>query len=197
MYKKIASIASGARIVRITDAHTVNDLKNALRGGGLFGEKQAVIFEDVCANDEMRAILTPTLSSLCDSEETFFVLEEKPNAELSRTLKKYAHEYVVHSTKKQAEDKTIFALTNALRGKNKKALWIGYQCELLKGVAPEAIHGVLFWGAKDMLLRAQARSAEQCRGAELVALLAELPHEARRSGVELEYALEQFVLSGM
>ena len=39
-----------------------------------------------------------------------------------------------------------------------------------------------------------AKSKERAK--KLIALLAELPHETRRRGVELEYALERFVLSG-
>jgi hypothetical protein len=70
----------------------------------------------------------------------------------------------------------------------------------LRDEAPEAIHGVLFWGAKDMFLKSlpagrQDASAEHERAGTLVAELSELPHEARRRGFDLEYALERYILS--
>ena len=63
--------------------------------------------------------------------------------------------------------------------------------EIAKGGAPEAIHGVLFWGAKDAFLKSGGTDA---RIRQLVADLAALPHEARRRGEDMEYALERFIL---
>ena len=91
----------------------------------------------------------------------------------------------------------MFALANALRRADKKALWVGYQRELAKGGAPEAILGVLFWAAKDMFIKSKEGTRESNRAKKLVAELAELPHEARRNGFDLEYALERFVLSAI
>jgi hypothetical protein len=58
------------------------------------------------------------------------------------------------------------------------------------------LHGTLFWAAKQMVLKPRGAS-DSLRGKKLVAELAALPHEARRSGEDLEYALERFVLSGV
>ena len=89
---------------------------------------------------------------------------------------------------------TVFRLADALRAGNKKALWVGYQRELQHGAAPEALHGVLFWAAKDMVLKSSG-SAQKSHAKNLIAELATLPHEARRQGEDLEYALERFILS--
>ena len=77
---------------------------------------------------------------------------------------------------------------------DKKKLWVGYQQELSLGNATEAIHGTLFWGVKQALLNARDAQNVQ-RSKRLLAELAELPHESRRHGEELEYALERFILS--
>ena len=95
----------------------------------------------------------------------------------------------LHAPAKKKDD-SIFGLANALQRGKKKELWIGYQKELAVGKSPEAIHGVLFWAAKQALLR----NVRDARARELVAKLAELPHESRRRGLELEYSLELFVL---
>lgn len=191
----IEKVASKAEIMRITDAHTIDDLKAALRGGGMFGGKRVLVFENVCVNLELGEILLENLERLSKSDEDVFIFEEKPLAELRKKLEKYAEKVEKFDAPKKERDASIFVMANALRAADKKALWVGYMKEIAKGSAPEAVHGVLFWAAKDMLLRSKLASPEHTRGQKLIASLAELPHEARRRGEDLEYALERFVLS--
>ena len=190
--KKVAT--KGTEVIRITDAHTIADLKSALEGAGMFGGVRTVVLEGVWGNEEMHVVAEGSLQRMRDSDEHFFIFEEKLDAATRKTIEKYAEDSKKFDAVKQKESNTIFALANALRSRDKKALWVSYQRELA-GSAPEAIHGVLFWGAKQALLAARgAKDIE--RAQKLVAHLAELPHESRRRGVELEYALERFVLSG-
>lgn len=195
MGKEVARISKNARVVRITDANTVADLQASLQGGGLFGEKRVVILEGVALNEEMQGVLFQSLEMIQKSAEPFFIFETSPIADVRRTIEKHAANAKRYDAPKKEKDNSIFALTNAMRRADKKALWVGYQKELVKGAAPEAIHGVLFWGAKDMLLKSKEGTAENSRAKKLVAELAELPHEARRNYFDLEYALERFVLS--
>ena len=196
MQVQIERIAkSGADIVRISDANTVDDLKTSLMGGGMFGGARVVVLEGVLDNEEMREIFFEELVTIKASSDAFFLFQEKVDAATRRQIEKYAETSEKFDAPKKGEGgTTIFALANALRRADKKALWVGYQQELADDVAPEAIHGVLFWGAKDMLLKATNES-ERVRAKGLVARLTELPHEARRNGEDLEYALERFVLS--
>jgi DNA polymerase III delta subunit len=195
MNAAIARAAGKSTVVRISDAHTVADLEMALRGAGMFDTTRVVVFDSVCANEEMRAILLDALPRISKSPDAFFLLEEKPDAQTKRTIEKYAEKTEKFDAVAQKKENFIFALANALRRGDKKTLWLGYQRELAAETAPEAIHGVLFWGAKDMLLKSRPASAERRRAEQLIAELAELPHEARRKGVELEYALEALILS--
>lgn len=185
-------------VVRITDAHTLADLQTALQGRGMFDPfgqdaKKAVVLDGVFANPEMGAAVLSGLPRLRDSEEHIFIIEEKLDAASKKQIEKYAEESKKFDAPKKVEQKTIFQLANALKRGDKKALWISYQRELLTN-PPEAIHGVLFWGAKQYALSARGEADVQ-RASILVAQLAELPHEARRKGMELEYALEKFALS--
>ena len=184
----------GMSVIRITDANSVDDLRASVRGGGMFAVERIVVFEDVFMHDEMRAIILSELSVLHSSTDHFFILEEKPDALVRKSVEKYAHISSKHDAPKKGDaPSTIFALVTALKRGDKKNLWVGYQSELMNDTAPEAIHGVLFWGAKDMCLKARtSREAETAR--LLVECLAVLPHEARRMGESLEYALERFVL---
>ena len=182
-------------IVRVTDANSVADLESTLRGAGMFGEKRIVILEGVLANEEMRELLMAELPRIAKSDETFFLYEEKPDAQTRKTIEKYAEKSERYDAPKGKKDGgEIFALAAALRRGDKKALWVGYQRALAVASAPEAIHGILFWGAKQMVLSAREGSAEHRRGLDQVARLAELPHEARRRGFDLEYALEKYIL---
>ena len=169
----------------------MNDLIAALSGGGLFGGERTVVLDNVLLNIEMRDRVLGQLNALRDSADTFYIYEAALDAATRKSIEKYAESTekfeLVKTTKK---DNSIFELANALQRGKKKDLWVGYQREIAAGKAAEAIHGALFWGAKQMLLR---ENSPKARG--FVATLAELPHEARRKGVELEYALEYFVLS--
>ncbi|MEK7132996.1 MAG: hypothetical protein AAB830_02985, partial [Patescibacteria group bacterium] len=181
--------------VRITDANSVADFTASLQGGGLFGERRIVILEGLSENEEMRDLLFRSLAQMQKSEEPFFIFEPSTDADARRTIEKYSASKNRFDAPKKEKDNSVFALANALRRADKKALWAGYQKELALGKAPEAIHGVLFWGAKDMLIKSKEGTPESNRAKKLIAELAELPHEARRNNFDLEYALERFVLS--
>ena len=186
------SSKNSPHVVRITDAHAPADLAAVLGGGGMFGEERTVVLDGVCANEEMRSAFFAAMPDMAKSKETFFVLEGKLDALTRKGIEKYAETVERFDTRKEKEGGEIFALARALRRGDKKALWVGYQRALLRDEAPEAIHGVLFWGAKEMFM--QSRGADRTRAEKFLAELAELPHEARRKGFALEYALERYIL---
>lgn len=196
MARAIAKAGAGADIVRITDAHSLDDLRTALQGGGMFGGKRVLVFEGVAAHPELVEVFLDSLEFLAHSDEVVFVFEEKPLAELRKKLEKHAQKVEKFDAPKKAPDTSIFKMADALRAHDKKALWVCYMQELAKGKAPEAILGVLFWSAKELFLKSEGNTPVHSRAGALVASLSELPHEARRRGEDLEYALERFVLSG-
>lgn len=183
------------RIIRISDSNTVHDLRSALQGAGMFGEPRVVILDGTLSNEEMREIVLSSLPRMQKSDEVFFIFEEKLLADIKKALEKIADSSFHFVLPKRKERATIFALANALKRADKKALWVAYQRELLHGAASEALHGVLFWGAKDIFLKSREGSEELRRASKLVSELAELPHEARRNNFNLEYAIERFILS--
>lgn len=186
----------GASIVRITDANSSDDLRSAFQGGGMFEETRTIVFDSILANEEMYALFFEALPTLAKSPQLFFILEGKLDADTRKRIEKHAEKTVKFDAPGKGRDGSIFGMANALRRADKRALWLEYQRQLTEGVAPEAIHGVLFWGAKDLFMKARD-DATSARGKRLIAALAELPHEARRRGEDLEYALERFVLSGV
>jgi hypothetical protein len=179
--------------VQVTDAHSIGDLNASLAGAGLFGDVRTIVLDGVFANEELRERVITALASMKDSADVFFLLEEKIDAATKRSVAKYAEAIETFDAPKKAPDNGIFALRYALEKGDKKTLWVGLMREYASGKAPEAVHGFLFWAAKQMVL--SARSTTRDRARRILARLAELPHESRRKGVELEYALERFVLS--
>jgi hypothetical protein len=198
--KALEKATKHADILRISDAHSSADLRAALSGPGMFGlapgRVRAVVFDSIVggANEDMRTVLLDSLKHLKDSNEQFFMLEGALDAATRKQVEKYAEESQKFDAPKKEKDNTIFALANALQRGDKKALWVGLMREFAKGAAPEAVHGLLFWGAKRMVLSARA-GAERTYAQFLVTELTKLPHEARRRGEDLEYALERFLLS--
>jgi hypothetical protein len=126
----------------------------------------------------------------------YYIIDEKIDAESRKRIEKYAEKSERYDAVAKKKANTIFAVANALARRDKRALWVNYQSEIAGGAAPEAVHGVLFWGAKDLFMKSRDKGTQE-RAQKLVAALAELPHEARRRGEDLEYALERFVLSGL
>lgn len=186
---------ASAAIVRISDSNDVADLQAALGGGGMFGGERVVVLDGVFANDEMRAVLEKALVRLAASHERVFIYEEKPNAATKRLLEKYAKRTETFDAPKVAREDNFFVMTNAFRAGKKKELWVLLQREYARGSAPEMLHGTFFWAAKQMVLKPRG-TFDSARGKKLITELAALPHEARRRGEDLEYALERFVLSG-
>ena len=186
----VEKAATHRTTVRITDAHSVADLEAALGGAGLFGASSVVILDNLLSHPELGPRVIERVSGLSKGEDIFFLIESAPDAVTRKLLEKHAEKTEKIDLPKKAKQESIFGLANALQRGQKKDLWVGYQREIAAGKAPEAIHGVLFWAAKQLYLKSPTEKARQ-----LVVALTVLPHEARRQGFELEYALEHFVLS--
>ncbi|MBI5644654.1 hypothetical protein HY970_00995 [Candidatus Kaiserbacteria bacterium] len=186
-----AKAVKKARMIRITDAHSVADLQAALSGGGMFAEAKIVVLDNVMENEELQITINERLPHISKSDDIVFMYEATPDAATRKLLEKYAEKSERYDLKKEAKKENIFALANYLQQGKKRELWVTYRREITAGKAPEAIHGMLFYGAKQSLLR----NPEDERAKKLVAELAELPHESRRAGFDFEYALEYFMLS--
>ncbi len=182
-------------VIRVSDASSLTDVQAVLQGGGMFGEKRAVVLDRLSDNDELWNIVFDRLASLAEQSDSHFIYEEKVDAATKKLLQKYAEKVEIFDAPKSAKPRpTVFALVNYMQAGDKKKLWVGYQQELASGNAPEAVHGTLFWGAKQAFLAARSTKDIE-RSRKYIATLAELPHESRRRGEELEYALERFILS--
>jgi hypothetical protein len=194
MQKEIARVSKGGEVVRVTDAHTLNDFNATLEGGGMFSSGvRSVVFENLLIHAEMSLLLLNSLESLRNASDAFFIFEEKVDATTRKKIEKYAEQSVRFDAPKKMADNTAFDIANALQRGDKKKMWVAYMAQIAKGSSPEMIHGILFWAAKQSLLRSDGASKK--RAEDMLCELVELPHRARREGYDMEYALERFVLS--
>src|SRR3989344_4961296 len=113
-------------IVRITDTNVPADLAAAVGGGGMFHEPCVVVLNGVLGSEEMRAILLDALAYMRDSEETFFILEEKPDAATRKQSEKYAERSERYDKPSEKKGGDIFAIAGALRRGGQKKPWGGY-----------------------------------------------------------------------
>ena len=196
IHKEIGRLAKNDyEIMRVTDVHALSDVHAALQGGGMFTKAHVVVFENVLQNEDMRQMVLDSLEVLQSAAAPFFILEEKVDAATRKRLERHEEKIERFDSAKESRDSAVFELAHALRRGDKKALWIGYMRERAKGSAPEMIHGILFWAAKQQFLKAENNTLARVRATATVVALAELPHEARRKGFDFECALERFVLS--
>lgn len=185
-----------AHMLRITNEDIESaDVENLLAAQGLFYNKRIVIFDNAFAEKNAQKKIVPHLKEMAKSEHVFLVLEETLSADLKKPLITHATKAIISDEgEKKTKSGPDWAATNALERREAKQLWVALAKSFLEGAAPEMVHGQLFWKAKQMLLtkRYGKYSEGEVRG--LVGILAELPHLARRRGVEMEYALERFAL---
>ncbi len=86
------------------------------------------------------------------------------------------------------------ALVNALGERNSEKLWLEIVRAYRAGDAPEMIHGLLHWKARELMKkRSRAWSPTSSRALSLTIL--ELLGNARRTGSDLSLDIEQFALS--
>lgn len=191
------------------------DFPALLEAQGLFYAKRIVVFDSVFANAALKDAVLEILSDLAESEHIFFILERELAQPVVKKLAKYAKRIEEFGRKEpKTKDQSSFRIADALQMKDRKALWVEIEQALLRGTSAEEIHGLLFWGAKALVLAKDSdpktsglhpfvhskasQRAKKFSDAELqtlISALAVLPHHSRRKGIELEYALEEFALS--
>ena len=86
------------------------------------------------------------------------------------------------------------ALVNALGARSREKLWLEVVRALRQGDAPEMLHGLLHWKARDLMQRgnrAWRPSDARALSLSLITLLA----DSRRTGLDVAQSLERFALA--
>ncbi len=197
-----------ARLARedLTDA----TLEQAALSGGLFVKRLLVLIDNPYqtvrgSDDEESApatnLLDDHLDVLTASENAILILAPKLMAAKQKKLAGLAKAEYKYDKPAAVSGGRGFnsALVNALAFRSREKLWLEVERALRAGDAPEMLHGLLHWKARDLMdlpAGRQGRAAWTRDEARRLSLdLIELLQSSRRGGLSLPLALERFVLS--
>ncbi len=212
--------------VRLTrEELTDGALTDAASAGGLFVSRLLVLIDDPyppargagVEDEESEGFVNPTsdvgftkpnmldehLEALAASNNAIIILAPALAAAKAKKivgLAKVEYQFDATTPRRSATRGFNSALVDALGAKNRERLWLELHRALAAGDAPEMLHGLLHWKARDLMDlpagrqgRGSAWSPAEAR--ELSLALIALLQSSRRSGLALPLALEKFALS--
>jgi len=179
------------------DAQSITEdtLSEAIATQGLFFKKALVLIDDPFSLAESGEVLLNHLDALAESTNPIAILAPKLLAARAKKLEAKAEKVFVSDLKeKKAQRGFNSGLVNALASKDREALWKEITTALRQGDAPEMVHGLLHWKARDMMQKGSSKWGKD--GARRLSRdLIELLSDSRSGNLELSLALERFALS--
>jgi len=169
-------------------------LLEAAESGGLFIQRLLVLLDNPL-DKEAEDVFEAHLDALVQSDNAIVVLAPKLAAAKAKKLVPRAKKVYTFNVPLPAEIRAFNAgLVNALAAKNREKLWVEIHRALRAGDAPEMLHGLLHWKARDLMEKeSRIWSAEESR--QLSLDLIRLLQGSRRGKLPLEESLEKFALS--
>lgn len=179
------------------DAESVTPqaLQEALSTQGLFFSKTLVLIDDPFSLTEAGEAVLESLKQLADSPNAVAILAPKLIATRVKKIEPHAAKvFEVNAAEKKPARGFNSNLVNALAAKDGKKLWQEIEKARRQGDAPEMIHGLLHWKARDLMQKGSAKwNATEARN--LSRNLIELLSDSRSGDLPLNLALERFALS--
>ena len=131
-----------------------------------------------------------------ESANIFIAVEDKINADLKKSLEKYAEKTVVSDMEKVAIKKefNVFALGEALASRDGFRSWSLYRQAIDAGQEKEAVVGMMFWKIKTVLVRGYGSEFSKEELRELLGNLITIYHDGHRGVVDMELSVEKLLL---
>jgi DNA polymerase III delta subunit len=170
-------------------------LQEAVMAQGLFFSKTLVLIDDPFSDAAAGEALLGQLEGLAASPNAVAILAPKLLATRLKKIEPHAAKvFEVNATEKKAVRGFNTGLVNALAEKNGPKLWQEIEKARRQGDAPEMIHGLLHWKARDLMQKgSRAWPGDESR--TLSRSLIELLSDSRSGDLSLNLALERFALS--
>ena len=174
-----------------------SQLQEYIGGMGLFSNKYIVFLDRLCEKKEVKEEFIDRLKEIGESENIFIILEGKIDKATATKIEKKAEKFVNFALEEEVAKPVYnaFALADAFSRKDKKQAWFLYRKSIDAGEAPEALHGMIFWKVKTMILSGFASGWKEGELLKTAEDLVVLYHDARRGKHELETGLEAFLLN--
>jgi hypothetical protein len=202
-------------------------LEDAALSASLFTKRLLVLIDDPFPSAQTKAseqdenesdgeepaesVLEAHIEPLAASDNAILILAPKLAAAKAKKLGAQATvEYAFDLPPERATARRFNSdLVNALAAKNREKLWLEINRALRRGDAPEMLHGLLQWKARDLMEKAKAAEGgspdvSPSRGGrawtpqesrQLSLALITLLQNSRRGGLNLSLSLERFALS--
>lgn len=188
--------APEAHYVRLAPEDTTPaTLEELASASGLFFTKSLVLLDDPFSLSASGEAVMDSLALLADSPNPVAILAPKLKATETKKLEAKADKsFKVDVTAKKEGRGFNAGLVNALAAKNGKVLWLEIEKALRAGDAPEMLHGLLHWKARDLMQKGSriwAPNETRALSIELIELLS----DARSEGMDLGIALERWALT--
>lgn len=189
----------------LTDA----TLENAASSGGLFVRRLLILIddpftkargvdeEDDSSEESIGNLLEEHIDTLAASDNAIIILAPRLQvAKAKKLVAKAKIEYRYDTLAASAEGGRGFNanLVNALAARSREKLWLELNRALYAGDAPEMLHGLLHWKARDLLAKG-SRMWKPHESRALSLTLITVLQDSRRKGFDLSLSLERWALS--
>lgn len=221
LVKETARVSSlGLTLVAMHDTEFRSDFFEMVLGGqSLFGERYALILSGVLENKELSEKIVTQFKALAQSPNEFIFVDTKLPKDILTKCEKAGGVCTpcIEVTKQGRSGFPIFSLADAFGARDRKTSWLLLRDAFDYDIAPEEIHGVLFWQLKALLLahpaqketvassglnpyvfkKAQgfARNFEKSELENLSREFVRMYHDAHRGLLDLEIELERALLN--
>lgn len=188
-------------------------LQDAALSGGLFVSRLLILLddpfpsgrvkseEDESEDDEVGAqnILEEHIDALAQSDNAIIILAPKLAAAKAKKLVakakvEYKFDIKIDASLPAVRQGFNSGLVDALAARSREKLWLEINRALYAGDAPEMLHGLLHWKARDLMAKG-GRAWKPQEARKLSLSLITLLQESRRGGLDLSLSLERFALS--
>jgi DNA polymerase III delta subunit len=163
---------------------------------GLFEGKYIVFLDRLCEDKKIKDDFLSEIKKLGTSQNIFIVLEGKLDKASATKIEKNSEKTQEFSLpEKKKEEYNAFALADAVGKRDRKNAWMLYRKAIDKGEAPEALHGMMFWKIKTMILGGYPGAYTKEELYTLAERLITTYHDSRRGVHELETGVEAILLT--
>ena len=183
-------------------------LEDAALSGGLFVKRLLILIDDPFPStravaeeeseerEDISTVFEEHTDNLAASDNAIIILAPKLAAAKVKKIAAKAKVVYAYDKSVAREDARGFNtnLVNALAARSREKLWLEVNRALRAGDAPEMLHGLLHWKARDLMSKSsRVWPSKEARALSLS--LITLLQNSRRGGLNLTLSLERFALS--
>jgi hypothetical protein len=169
-------------------------ITDALSSQGLFFSKSLILLDDPFALSESGETVLELLNELAKSPNPVAILAPKLLAARAKKIEAKAEKVFKIDVTEKVVRGFNNGLVNALSSKDGAGLWKELQKAYRQGDAPEKVHGLLHWKARDMMQKGSPKWGKE--GARKLSRdLIVLVSDSRSGDLQLREGLERFSLS--